>query len=122
MWIGENGFIGQRIHPGPQRYVLATSPKIIDASLNQNRRPLEILGAKRVLDRLIDVSVPFKPLGGETMEGGDLFWMCSMELLAQHFGEQMMVTVPTPIVIERDNEEVGQIKILQGLLPIVPTG
>ena len=40
-----------------------------------------------------------------------------MQSLPQQFGKEMVIAVPTPLVIQRDNEQVGVFEIFQGFLP-----
>ena len=39
-----------------------------------------------------------------------------MQPLAQQFGKEMVITVPAPLVVQGDDEEVGVFEIFQGLL------
>ena len=40
-----------------------------------------------------------------------------MEPLPQQIGKEMMIAVPAPFVIQRDDEQVGTFEVLQGGLP-----
>ena len=54
-----------------------------------------------------DRAICFKPLAGTQVEFFNFFERCRFgQALAQHIGEQMMVAIPLPAVIQRDNENV----------------
>ena len=40
-----------------------------------------------------------------------------MESLPQQISEEMVIAVPTPLVVQRDDEQVGAFEIFQGCLP-----
>jgi hypothetical protein len=67
MWFGEYHFNWQSSQPTPQFGVLTTLSYGISLFLDQVRRTLEILGAQRVLYRLIGEPVLLVPLTGPGM-------------------------------------------------------
>ena len=40
-----------------------------------------------------------------------------MQPLPQQLGEEMVIAVPAPLVVQGDDEQVGVLEVLQGLLP-----
>ena len=51
------------------------------------------------------------------MEHGHLGGPSLFETRAQQIAEEMVIAVPTPLVVEGDNEQVCALEILQGGLP-----
>ena len=56
-----------------------------------------------------------EPTGGPQVQGG---CVPGIDLRAQKVGEQAVVAIPLTLVIERDEEQVGRLQMLQNL----PTG
>jgi hypothetical protein len=64
MWFGQYQLNGQPGQPTPQFGVLTTPPQSIHVLLDQVRRPLEFLGAQRMVYRLIWEAILLVPLTG----------------------------------------------------------
>ena len=52
------------------------------------------------------------------MEFWDQFGLCLLQETAQRLGKQLVVAIPSSLVIERDHEEIGVLKPLQHYLPV----
>src|SRR6266496_4357292 len=62
--------------------------------------------------------MPLVPAAGTTMEFWDQFGLCLLQETAQRLGKQLVVAIPSSLVIERDHEEIGVLKPLQHYLPV----
>jgi hypothetical protein len=90
--------------------------------LDQAGRTLVVRGGERVPDRLGKVSVVLVPAGGQKVQLVRKFGAFAPEAAAQEVGEEVMVTVPSPLVVQGDDEEVVPLQPLQHLLPIIAAG
>src|SRR6266704_6065634 len=57
------------------------------------------------------------PPTGTAMEFWDLLGLCLQQATAQDLGKQLVVAIPSPLIIERDHEEIGMLNCLQHRLP-----
>src|SRR6266700_7376241 len=58
------------------------------------------------------------PPTGTTMELRYEFGLLLSQATTQHLGKQLVVAIPSSLVIERDHEEIGVLKPLQHYLPV----
>src|SRR5439155_19036004 len=66
----------------------------------------------------------FIPLAGTTVQFGHIPHLIScrrgaslLQSLAQQISEELVIAVPPPLVVQRDEEQVGVFDILEGFLP-----
>ncbi len=104
MWFGEYQLNRQPSQPTPQFGVLTTLPYSISLFLDQVRRPLEILGAQSMLYRLIGEPVLLVPLTGPAVQNWQLFWLGLVQTLTQQIGKKVVIAVPAPLAVQRDEE------------------
>src|SRR5438034_6114776 len=69
-------------------------------------------------------AIVLKPLAGTTVQFGHIPHLIScrrgaslMQSLSQQISEEMVIAVPTPLVVQGDEEQVGVFDILEGCLP-----
>lgn len=75
-----------------------------------------------MLDRFFHETVAFEPGAGATMQGAGCFRMRSIQPETQQLSEQMMITVPLPHVVQRDDEKIGAFQMLERGLGISDFG
>ena len=71
------------------------------------------MGGGRVRKGFEFQSSLFEPLAGAQVQPGLLL----RGALAQELGKQVVVAIPAPLVVQRDDEQVGAFEEFQGLLP-----
>src|SRR5690349_21342924 len=93
-------------------------------SFNQTLGALNIIGGSCVVKRFKLQAIVFIPLAGTDVRfvhaavripcrcGGAL-----VQSLPQQIGEEMVIAVPTPLVVQWDDEQVSVLEIFQGCLP-----
>src|SRR5450759_1703156 len=69
-------------------------------------------------------SIVFIPEAGTTVQCGHIPHLIScrrgaslLQSLSQQISEEMVIAVPTPLVVQGDEEQVGVFDILEGFLP-----
>ena len=87
-------------------------------AFHQAHSTLDIIGRSRMAESLEHQVIVFIPLAGMDMQFGD---PSRGETLPQPFAKQiskeMVIAVPAPLVVLRDDEQVGALEIFQGCLP-----
>src|SRR5215203_7446638 len=63
-----------------------------------------------------------EPSAGLAVQFRDEIWARLLQALAQHVHEEVMVTIPAPLVVQRNHEQVGALETLQCRLPISMSG
>ena len=81
---------------------------------------LEITGAQAVLYRLINEPILLEPLTGALVQRGDIPRARLPQPLAQQIGKEMVIPVPAPLFIQRNDKQISAFKQLQSLLPVPP--
>ena len=110
--VGE-GLGGKRFEPSLQRGLLSSSPQAGEGELDQARGPLEVVPAQRMLDGLSGLAVCLIPVAGSPMQLGDEARLLVEQVGLEHIGEEVVVPVPTTLVVERDEKEVRPVERLQ---------
>ena len=71
-----------------------------------------------MLKRFERQTMIFIPLAGANVMLGDFFRGKALpQALAQQFSKEMVIAIPLPLVVERDDEQVGAFEIFQRRLP-----
>ena len=107
--------VWQLLHPAQPGGRLETFIHPLPGRFSQPRRPDKIPGCDGVVKRRAQVAVLFMPLAGAQVEFGEFFGFS--QALAQQIAKEMVIAVPAPLVIQRDDEQVGAFEIFQGFLP-----
>src|SRR5829696_10222470 len=68
-----------------------------------------------MLDGLFDQAFALEPGARPPVEDGHQLGVGVLQLVAQEFGEKVMITVPPPGVVERNDEKVGMLELAQKL-------
>jgi len=116
------GFGRQCLQPTQRGDALAALHRPFDAFLDQLRRKVMVGGGERVLDRLSDQPVALVPTGGTEVQLAHASGTLAPEPASKEICEEIMVTVPAPLVVQSEEEEVLPLKTLQHRLPIGVAG
>ncbi len=107
MWFGEYQFFWQFSQPTPQCSLITTLVVSTKLILNQVRRPFEIFAAQCMIYGLIDEPFLLVPLAGPAVQNWQSFWLGLVQTLPQQISKEMVIAVPTPFVVQGDDEQVG---------------
>ena len=88
-------------------------------SFNEALRTLEIVGGRSVEKGFELQAVVFIPVARTTVQLSDITCGAAglVQALAEQIGEEVVIAVPAPFVVEGDEEQVGAFEILEGCLP-----
>lgn len=92
-------FFGQHPKPTQQGQHLAATPGLPGYPINEACRPLVVLGRQRVPDRFRRPTVLLMPGRRLTVQILDSLGIFAFETTAQEVGEQVMVAVPSTLVV-----------------------
>ena len=73
-------------------------------------------------DRLATLAGPLEPLGRALMQRRQIVGPFVTEVRLEHVGEQMVVAIPLPPVVQRDEEQVLSFERLQHCLAATLAG
>ena len=65
-------------------------------------------------DRLSQPTVPGVPLAGSAVQLGNLVGLLVEQVRPQHVGEEVVIAVPLPALIERDEKKIPPLQRRQG--------
>jgi hypothetical protein len=74
--------------------------------------PLDVPGGQRMLGRLGCPPVLFVPLRRPRMQFFDVPGTLTLQTAPQEVCEEVMVTIPAPLLVQRDDEEVLPLQFL----------
>ncbi|MCB0202602.1 MAG: hypothetical protein KDI03_21225, partial [Anaerolineae bacterium] len=114
MWLGEDYVDRQRFQPASQTGMFSALPDNIHLLLDQPCCVHEILGAQGMLNGCIGESVLFVPFTRPLVKNGRPLLSGFMQALAQQLGKKMVIAIPVPRLIQRNDEEVGVFQHFQG--------
>ena len=83
---------------------------------------LEVVTGDRVRDRVLGAAVFGVPPGGRTVQPVHTVGLLGGEPGPQRVGEEVVVAVPPPLVIEGDDEQVAALEDREHVLSVVPAG
>jgi hypothetical protein len=113
---------GQRLEPASEGGLLARLPHRRDGQLDEVGSLFEVVARHRVANRLRPLPVLLKPLGSPPMEDPDVDGPFLRQARSQDVGEQVVVAVPVPAVVQRNEEQVRPLQRLQHGLPVFVAG
>src|SRR5262245_4428854 len=89
-------------------------------SFEQPLGALQIIGGSRMVKRFKLKAIVFVPLAGTDVQFVHATfrvpWRCGdalVESLPQQIGKEMVIAVPTPLVVQGDDEQVGAFKLFE---------
>lgn len=117
-----DGVVGQCRQPAEQHRVLPGAPDRRHRQLHEVRRAVELVGGQGVRDGVLGQIVVLVPPAGALVQQRNLLGLLAEHARAQHVGEQVVVAVPLPPIVQRDEEEVGALKGHERAAPVVAAG
>src|SRR5215211_3396186 len=78
-----------------------------------------VSGGERVPDRLGDQCVLLVPTGGAEVQRRQQPGPFALKAASQEIGEEVMVTVPNPLIVQRNDQQVLPLQPFQRVLPVV---
>src|SRR5215217_4877164 len=114
--------LGQCLQPPSQLAELAAPQRHSSDPLYQVRGPLRIARGERVAHRFGRRPLALEPLARPAVQLGNKLGSRLMQVLVKELGEEVMIPKPTPLVVQRDEEQVCPFQLLQHRLAITPAG
>jgi len=121
-WIAPYVVVGQELQPAVHHRVLPVSSHRRHSQLHQVDRSLEVLSSQRVLDRLFGQIVALEPMAGTLVQQWNLIRLLADQTRPQHVGEQLVVAVPLPPVVQGNEEQIGPVQRHQHVASVIPAG
>ena len=91
------------------------SKDLIPITQHQGRDKVDVLGLLGVGNGFLRLAIRFPPAGGAAAELRGMPGVATVQLGPQELLEEMVVAVPLPLMIERQDEAVGALQRLQSL-------
>ena len=107
---GPYQLVGQGLHPPGEIGFAPFAPHPRHGEFHQIGGAAGVVAGQRVADRGQRVVIRLEPGAGPSMQLGDLVRPLVEQVRLQHIGEQVVVAIPLPPVVERDEEEVGPLE------------
>ena len=117
-----NDSVGQDIEPAADDGLLPVPLQVRDGQLDQIGGPLDVPGSQGVPDRRRRLTVLVVPAAGPAMQIGDFLGPLIEQAGLQHVREQVVVAVPVAPVVQRDQEQVRAVQLLEGDLAVMSAG
>ena len=114
--------VGERLQPPTEGRLLPVAGRRRHRELDEVRGSREVLAGHRVADRLGAFAVLLVPLGRAPMELRDVLGPLIAQARLEHVGEQMVVAIPLPPVVQGDEEQVPPLERLEHRLAAVLAG
>ena len=102
-----------------ERRLLAVEEQVHPVAAEQLARELPVLAQLRVADRLDRVAPLGMPAGGEPVQPRDLARRLAAQLEPQQVAEQVVVAEPRARDVDRDDERVGLLELVQQTRTVV---
>ena len=131
--LGIVDFAGEQVRPGPEnaesraaeQHLLGelSEPAVHRCKLpsTEDRADLRhhpadggpVAGREAVLDRFVRQAVRLEPAGRSAVDLSLAVWGLTAQALAQRFAEQVVVAVPVSVGVERHQEQVGALQVVE---------
>ena len=119
---GAHDLLRQGVEPAPhRRHLTELIQRDRPAAFDQPRGPVRVAPRQRMADRLVHLALPLVPVRRPQMQGGNEIRLPPVQVTAEHLGEEMVVAIPAALFVERDEEQVGLLGVLQQGLSVVLT-
>ncbi len=109
---GANHFAGQPIQPSEQCSYLTAQQHLWGVVFDQARCPLEILRDQCVVHRVARPSMLLVPGTRSPVKLRHELGLCLLQALAQQVGEEMVVPIPAPLLVQGHDEQIALIELL----------
>ena len=108
----------QGVEPPPHGAQLARVDVPARGDRDDPARALEIARSEGVVDRLVVIALLLVPGRRSRVQLGDLVGMERPQPGAEDLGEERVVAIPAPLVVERDDQEVRALQLLEPRLAV----
>jgi len=112
----------ERLNPAEQSVLLAGHPDRRERPLDEFRRSLKVTSGRCVADGLGPFALALVPLTGPSVQLWSTLGFLVFEMRLQDVGEQVVIAIPTTLVVERNDEEVAPFQDAQHRLAVAPPG
>ena len=117
-----DGVLGQRRQPAEQHGILPVTSDLRHRQLDEVGRPVEVPRSQCMPDRLLGQVVRLVPAAGPLVQLRSQVGLLGEQARPQHLGEQMVVAIPLPLVVQGDEEEVRPLQGHEHVAPVVAAG
>ena len=117
-----DGVVGQFLQPAEQHRFLPVTADRRRGQLHQVRRAVEVPRGQGVPDRLLREVVALVPLAGALVQQRNQVRLLGEQVRPQHVGEQVVVAVPLPPIVQGHEEQVGALQGDEQLAAVVAAG
>ena len=107
-----DGVVGQFLGPLTEEVLAPLTTQRPEVQLDEVACPHDVSAGQRVPDRGLGLSCLGVPAGGLTMQPWEIAWPLVEQVRVQDVSEEVVVAVPAPVAVERDEE---QVRPVQGL-------
>ena len=114
--------VRQTSDPAPEGPVLPLPAGLGQGSLDEVRRVLDVVAGDRMRDRVIGAAVFGVPPGRCAVQALHTVGLLAGEPSPQRVGEEVVVAVPPPLVVEGDDEQVRALEDREHVVSVVPAG
>ncbi len=90
-----------------QRVHIAAPHQVIGDTLEQVRGGGIIRNGEEMMGGLSHLSIAFQPARRPSMQLRRKVWRLLAQMVAQEVGKEMVVAIPAPFIVERDDEQIG---------------
>src|SRR5918992_741184 len=98
---------GERLEPAKHQRHLSTPTHGWPCPLDQVRRSLEVLGGKRMADRIGRKTIVLVPFARAPMQGRYQIGPLRHQMRVENVCEEVMIAIPVALVVQRNDEEVA---------------
>ena len=109
---------GEQLDPFPQGFLAALSDQDPSLAVDELGAAVGFAGGDVVADGVAGHAVLGEPIGGSAVAGAGI----AAGLQAEPVGEQMVIAEPLAPMVERDDEQVQPIELVEPVLGILDTG
>ena len=114
--------VRQPSDPAPEGPVLPLPAGLGQGALDEVRRVLDVVAGDRVCDRVIGAAVFGVPPSRRAVQTLHTVGLLAGEPGPQRVGEEVVVAVPPPLLIEGNDEQVGALEDREHVVSVVPAG
>ena len=117
-----DNLVGQCLHPAEQDRFLPVAADRRHRQLHEVGRAIEVPRSQSVPDRLLSRVMCLVPAAGAQVQQRNQVRRLGEQARAQHVGEQVVVAVPLPLVVQGHEEEVGPLQGPEHVVAVITAG
>jgi hypothetical protein len=101
---------------------VSASPKFGKRRLDEVSRSTDLPTGERVMHGVLEHAVVGVPLAGSAVQGEGAAGVLAQESSPERLREQVVVAVPGALIVERDDEQVAALELLEHGAAVVASG